>query len=166
MRLASAECESPFGTITVAASERGLAKVEWAEILSRTDVRNSAMEEAPERSAVEIAESAAAQLAEYFHGQRRTFDVPLDIRGTSFQEAVWNALRQIPYGETRSYRDIALAIGKEKAVRAVGQANRANPIAIVIPCHRVIGANGALTGYAGSQVHLKRILLDIELQQS
>jgi methylated-DNA-[protein]-cysteine S-methyltransferase len=109
------------------------------------------------------AHHAISQLQEYFAGTRQAFDLPLVFnKGTAFQRAVWQALCAIPYGETRSYRDIARAIGNEKAVRAVGQANRANPFPIIVPCHRVIGASGALVGYAGSQVHLKSYLLDHE----
>lgn len=104
---------------------------------------------------------ARDQLLEYCAGQRRDFDLPLSPRGTDFQTAVWSALRAIPYGETRTYGQIAAAIGRPKAVRAVGQANHCNPIAILIPCHRVVGANGSLTGYAGG-LDLKKTLLDLE----
>lgn len=102
-----------------------------------------------------------AQLEEYFAGRRKTFDVPLALRGTPFQLSVWNALRQIEYGETRSYSDIARVIGRPAAVRAVGAANGANPIPIIIPCHRVIGRTGALTGFGGG-LDVKRRLLDFE----
>ena len=101
------------------------------------------------------------QLDEYFAGARRTFDFPCRLQGTPFQQKVWAALREIPYGETRSYRDIAEAIGHPKAFRAVGAANHANPIFIVIPCHRVIGAGGALVGYGGG-LAMKRALLALE----
>lgn len=106
-------------------------------------------------------DDAAAQLREYFAGKRTAFDLPLAPRGTDFQLAVWNALQRIPYGQTRSYRDVALTIGKPAAIRAVGAANGANPLPIVVPCHRVIGANGSLTGYAGG-MEAKRLLLDLE----
>jgi methylated-DNA-[protein]-cysteine S-methyltransferase len=112
--------------------------------------------------AVQIVEDSLDQLEQYFSGTRHTFTLPLVLRGTAFQKAVWEYLLTIPYAETRSYGDVARAIGRDKAVRAVGQANRANPIPIVIPCHRVIGQTGALTGYAGSQVHLKAALLSLE----
>ena len=102
-----------------------------------------------------------AQLDQYFEGRRYSFSLDLAPQGTPFQRQVWDALLQIPYGETRSYQDIAAAIGKPKAVRAVGGSNARNPIAIVIPCHRVIGANGKLTGYAGG-LQYKRALLDLE----
>ena len=105
------------------------------------------------------------QLEEYFAHARRSFSLDLAPNGTVFQQRVWQALLEIPYGETRSYRDIATAVGNPKAVRAVGGANRCNPIAIVIPCHRVIGSNGALTGYAGG-LHYKTALLELERDQT
>ncbi len=101
------------------------------------------------------------QLMEYFAGTRREFTFPLDLRGTPFQIAVWRALLQIPYGETRSYSEIATTIGRVAAVRAVGAANGANPIPLVIPCHRVIGKNGTLTGYRGG-LDVKAELLRLE----
>ncbi len=101
------------------------------------------------------------QLAEYFAGERKQFDVPLALRGTPFQLEVWRALQRIPYGETRTYADIARAIGRPTATRAVGGANGANPIPIIIPCHRVIGSNGGLTGFGGG-IDVKRRLLDLE----
>ena len=100
------------------------------------------------------------QLKEYFEGNRMKFDLPLDARGTEFQKKVWNELLNIPYGETKSYKDIAVAIGNEKACRAIGMANNKNPIPIIIPCHRVIGSNGKLVGYAGG-VNVKEKLLNI-----
>jgi O-6-methylguanine DNA methyltransferase len=104
---------------------------------------------------------AHRQLEAYFAGRLRNFDLPLDLQGTPFQLSVWRRLVDIPYGETRSYRDIAAAIGKPTAVRAVGAANGANPVAIVVPCHRVIGANGKLVGYGGG-LHWKQRLLELE----
>ncbi len=101
------------------------------------------------------------QLTEYFSGTRREFDLPLQPKGTPFREKVWAALRAVPYGETITYGQLAQRIGSPKAVRAVGQANHDNPIPILIPCHRVVGADGALTGYAGG-VEMKRQLLDLE----
>lgn len=105
------------------------------------------------------------QLDEYFAGTRTDFDFPCRLRGTPFQEKVWAALRRIPYGETRSYKDIAEAIGHPKAFRAVGMANHANPIFIAVPCHRVIGANGNLTGYGGG-LPMKEALLALERANS
>lgn len=105
--------------------------------------------------------TAREELLAYFSGERRDFDLPLDPAGTDFQRAVWEALRAIPYGGTRTYGEIAAAVGRPKAVRAVGQANHVNPLPIFIPCHRVVGKNGALTGYAGG-LDLKRALLALE----
>ncbi len=101
------------------------------------------------------------QLLEYFDGKRRCFDVPYKLIGTDFQKKVWSALCDIPYGETRSYKDIAIAVGNEKACRAVGMANNKNPISIIVPCHRVIGASGKLVGYAGG-LTMKEFLLNME----
>ena len=108
-----------------------------------------------------IATEAVRQLRAYFAGQLRRFDLPLDLRGTDFQLRVWRELERIPYGETRSYLQIAEAIGAPRAVRAVGAANGANPIPIVVPCHRVIGASGKLVGYGGG-LPLKKRLLQLE----
>jgi methylated-DNA-[protein]-cysteine S-methyltransferase len=104
---------------------------------------------------------ALSQLTEYFAGEREEFDLPLDPQGTEFQLAVWRALTEIPYGETRSYGQIAEAVGRPKAARAVGMANNKNPIAVIVPCHRVIGAGGALVGYAGG-LERKTLLLELE----
>ena len=104
---------------------------------------------------------AYRQLSEYLLGERKRFDLPLKPQGTVFQQEVWKALRDIPYGETRSYKQIAEAIGNPKAVRAVGMANNQNPLLIVVPCHRVIGANGKLVGYAAG-IEKKEFLLKLE----
>lgn len=109
----------------------------------------------------ELTRKAAGQLREYFAGKREKFDLPLAPVGTPFQQRVWNALMEIPYGQTRSYGEIARTVGNPKASRAVGMANNRNPVAIVIPCHRVIGSNGKLTGYAGG-LELKDALLHLE----
>ena len=109
----------------------------------------------------DVLDRAEAQLAEYFAGARRSFDLPLKPQGTPFQLADWKALEQIPYGETVSYGDIARAIGRPKACRAVGMANHANPISIIAPCHRVVGSNGRLTGYGGG-LAVKQWLLEHE----
>lgn len=101
------------------------------------------------------------QLKEYFEGKRKEFNVPIEAKGTEFQNKVWKALLDIPYGETRSYKDIAIAIGNEKACRAIGMANNKNPISIIIPCHRVVGSNGKLIGYGGG-LDKKEKLLNIE----
>ena len=101
------------------------------------------------------------QLKEYFQGTRREFTIPIEAEGSEFQKKVWKALLDIPYGQTRTYKEIAIAIGNEKACRAVGMANNRNPISIIIPCHRVIGANGKLVGYGGG-LDIKEKLLNIE----
>lgn len=108
-----------------------------------------------------VTRAAARQLNEYFARQRETFDLPLEFQGTPFQQRVWRALLQIPYGETISYAELARRVGRPKAQRAVGAANGSNPLPIVIPCHRVIGSNGSLTGYGGG-LDIKRQLLEIE----
>ncbi|MBV9820744.1 MAG: methylated-DNA--[protein]-cysteine S-methyltransferase [Actinobacteria bacterium] len=105
---------------------------------------------------------ARDQLAEYFAGRRQSFDLPLNPRGTAFQQAVWQALREIRYGSTMSYREVAEEVGSPKAVRAVGSANSRNPISIIVPCHRVVGSDGKLVGYAGG-FSAKKWLLDHEL---
>lgn len=109
----------------------------------------------------ELAIKIETQLKEYFNGNRKIFDIPLEMNGTEFQKKVWNALLEIPYGETKTYKDIAIAIGNEKACRAVGMANNKNDIMIIIPCHRVIGANNKLVGYYYG-IEMKEKLLDIE----
>lgn len=108
-----------------------------------------------------LLERTSRQLEEYFAGKRKQFDLPLSLRGTEFQRQVWAALRDIPYGETRSYGQIAQAVGRPKAVRAVGMANHRNPISIIVPCHRVVGADGSLTGYGGG-LENKKFLLALE----
>ena len=105
------------------------------------------------------------QLDEFFAGKRKTFDLPLVPKGTEFQQKVWKALTEIPYGETRTYGEVAAAIGNPKAARAVGMANNKNPIGIIIPCHRVVGANGKLVGYAGG-MEKKEFLLELERNNS
>ncbi len=109
----------------------------------------------------ELSARADAQLREYFAGERRAFDLPLDAEGTEFQKKVWAALLEIPYGETRSYKDIAEAVGSPKGFRAVGGANHNNPISIIIPCHRVITSDGGLGGYGGG-LDKKTLLLELE----
>ncbi len=109
----------------------------------------------------EFTDIAYNRLLEYFDGKRNRFDVPYKLKGTDFQKKVWNALCDIPYGETRSYKDIAIAVGNPKASRAVGMANNKNPITVIVPCHRVIGSSGKLVGYAGG-LQMKKFLLEME----
>lgn len=108
-----------------------------------------------------LSDKVFIQLQEYLEGRRKTFDFPYELHGTLFQKKVWNALCEIPYGETRTYGEIAKAVGNSKACRAVGMANHNNPMTIVVPCHRVIGANGKLTGYGGG-LDMKEYLLELE----
>ena len=113
----------------------------------------------------ELLQKAEVELSEYFEGARREFDLPLEPSGTEFQQRVWAALLDIPYGETRSYKDIAIAAGCPRGFRAVGMANHNNPISIIVPCHRVIGSGGGLTGYGGG-LPIKEYLLGLERKYS
>lgn len=128
---------------------------------SITDIYFSKVDTDDNIEETDLIKECFKQLKEYFEGNRVKFDLPLDARGTEFQKKVWNELLSIPYGETKSYKDIAVAIGNEKACRAIGMANNKNPIPIIIPCHRVIGSNGKLVGYAGG-LNVKEKLLNIE----
>ena len=136
---------SPIGHLTLTASEVGLCAVDWGS--TRTKTSDNA-----------ILLAAQTQLDEYFAGTRREFDLPLDLHGTEFQNRTWSALAEIPYGTTVSYGEQARRVGVPRAARAVGAANGSNPLPIVLPCHRVIGASGALTGYGGG-LDAKRWLL-------
>jgi methylated-DNA-[protein]-cysteine S-methyltransferase len=148
---------SPVGALTLVASDAGLIAILWEnDRPGRVKLRD--LEEAPDHP---VLAETARQLGDYFAGKRTRFDVPLDFRGTDFQKSVWAALLTIPFGETRSYGAIARQIGRPNASRAVGAANGRNPISIVAPCHRVIGSNGALTGFAGG-LAAKELLLGIE----
>jgi methylated-DNA-[protein]-cysteine S-methyltransferase len=149
--------DSPVGQLTLIGTDAGMAAILWendrAERLQLTlDV---------ETPAHPVLLEAERQLSEYFGGRREAFDLPLDVAGTPFQRRVWKALRTIPFGETRSYGQIAAQIGSPRAVRAVGAANGRNPLPIVAPCHRVIGSNGTLTGFAGG-LETKAQLLALE----
>jgi methylated-DNA-[protein]-cysteine S-methyltransferase len=145
--------KSPLGRLTLVGSERGLAAVHWED-----DPSGAGLGGATQDTRHPVLLQAQQQLEEYFAGTRRTFTVKLDPSGTQFQNKVWNALRTIPFGETRSYGQIADQIGSRKAVRAVGAANGRNPIPIIVPCHRVIGADGTLTGFAGGLAIKARLL--------
>lgn len=162
---------SPVGPLFLAASERGLVALEFdARLPGQQTIRPNPRDLRSERSKarnVQFEESAGAlqsyvrELKEYFAGQRRAFTFALDLRGTDFQKACWRALLAIPYGETRSYGDIARAVGRPQGFRAVGMANNRNPVAIVVPCHRVIASDGTLCGYGGG-LDIKRKLLELE----
>lgn len=148
---------SPVGALTLVASDAGLTAILW-ENDRPGRVKLGAMEEASDHPVLAEAER---QIQEYFAGERTSFSVPLDFRGTDFQKSVWAALLTIPFGETRSYGEIARQIGRPSASRAVGAANGRNPLSIIAPCHRVIGTNGALTGFAGG-LAAKEALLGME----
>jgi len=143
--------ESPFGNIVIVSNGKAITNI---TLESKNDPKCK-------KEADELTDKAANQLDEYFSGKRREFDIPLDPCGSGFQQKVWKALLEIPYGETRSYKEIAQMIDNPKACRAVGLANNKNPIWIMIPCHRVIGTDGTLTGYGGG-LAMKQRLLEIE----
>jgi O-6-methylguanine DNA methyltransferase len=159
---------SAIGPLFLAASSHGLVALEFdARLPGQQSIRPNPRDLREERKGLTFEESArtmnsyVSQMEEYFAGKRREFSFPLDLRGTDFQVACWRALLAIPYGETRSYADIARAVSKPNAFRAVGMANNRNPIAIVVPCHRVIASNGGLCGYGGG-LEVKRKLLELE----
>ncbi|AZP04740.1 methylated-DNA--[protein]-cysteine S-methyltransferase [Jeotgalibaca ciconiae] len=149
--------DTTIGPYFISDSGEGISYVEHVKDLENLSPIIATMEE----KSTPLLEKASQQLKEYFEGTRKEFDLPLDTNGTPFQEKVWQALRNIPYGEVRSYKDIAVAIGNPKAVRAVGGANNRNPVSIITPCHRVIGIRGALTGYGGG-IDVKEKLLRLE----
>jgi methylated-DNA-[protein]-cysteine S-methyltransferase len=149
------EIESPVGRLRLIASGEALASI-WFE-----HGRDAARGSAATRGSNAIIERTRAQLEEYFAGRRREFDLPLDPRGTEFQRRVWFRLTRIAYGDTTTYGALAAELGNSKASRAVGLANGSNPIPIVIPCHRVIGADGSLTGFGGG-LPIKAKLLELE----
>jgi O-6-methylguanine DNA methyltransferase len=162
--------QSVIGPLFLAASAQGLVALEFdarlpgqqsirpnpRDLRSEKEKKGFKFEESPP-----LLQSYVSELEEYFAGKRREFTFPLDPRGTDFQQACWRALLAIPYGETRTYADIARAVGKPNAFRAVGMANNRNPIAIVVPCHRVIASDGTLCGYGGG-LDVKRQLLELE----
>lgn len=144
--------KSPVGLVEVTASDAGVTSIYFVEQPQHLTRSNHHINQ------------CLTELGEYFDGNRKAFDVPLDPQGTEFQKQVWQALLDIPYGQMASYAEVASAINKPKAVRAVGAANGKNPISILVPCHRVIGSNGTLTGYAGG-LPRKQWLLQLEGQQ-
>ena len=149
---------SPVGVLKLVASHEGLAGVLWSgDRPGRTRHLDGAIED----DSHPILNRAAQQLQEYFNGERTEFTLPLDMAGTPFQQLVWNGLLTIPFGESRSYGELARQIGMPKHARAVGAATGRNPLSIIVPCHRVIGANGTLTGFAGGMEN-KAFLLELE----
>lgn len=159
MELAFMEMPSPVGILKLVATKNALVAVLW----ENENPKRVRLAELIEQVDHPILLAAQKQLSEYFAGTRQRFDLPLDFEGTEFQKRVWQALLDIPFGETRSYRDIAEQVGNIKAVRAVGAANGKNPISIIAPCHRVVGMNGKLVGFAGG-LDNKKILLGLEKQ--
>ena len=150
--------ESPIGLITVNGNDDGLLGV-WYESHAR-ELSDFGVQDDDHP----ILRLTISQLTEYFNGERREFSIPLAANGTEFQNKVWQALTTIPYGETWCYKDLAIAVGNPKASQAVGGANGKNPISIIVPCHRVIGKNGSLTGYAGG-LDIKDALLKLEAKR-
>lgn len=144
--------DTMVGKLTLAEDGRGITRITFGE---------DSLPDSFEQKKTSLIDEVIKQLGEYFDRKRFAFDFPLSLHGTEFEKKVWNALLTIPYGQTRSYGDIAAQVGSPKACRAVGRANGMNHIAIVIPCHRVIGANGTLTGYSAG-LDKKKILLDLE----
>ena len=157
MKLAFMEMPSPVGILKLVATENALVAVLW----ENENPKRVRLAELIGQVNHPILLETQKQLREYFSGTRQQFDLPLDFEGTVFQKKVWQALLSIPFGETRSYRDIAEQVGNIKAVRAVGAANGKNPISIIAPCHRVVGVNGKLVGFAGG-LNNKEILLRLE----
>jgi methylated-DNA-[protein]-cysteine S-methyltransferase len=163
-----ATVNSQVGPLFLAASSTGLVALEFdARVAGQQSIRPNPRDLREERRRFSFHESPrqmrsyVMQLTEYFSGTRRKFDFSLDLRGTDFQVSCWQALLAIPYGETRTYADIARVVGKPNAFRAVGMANNRNPVAIVVPCHRVIASDGTLCGYGGG-LDVKRKLLELE----
>lgn len=138
--------DTPIGPLALTATPRGLARIDW---------------DGPGGGDARILDRAAAQLREYFAGERTRFDLPLELAGTEFQRLAWTALAEIPYATTRSYAEQARRIGRPTAIRAVGAANGRNPLPIVLPCHRLVGSDGSLTGFGGG-LWRKRFLLELE----
>ncbi|MDQ0257021.1 O-6-methylguanine DNA methyltransferase [Evansella vedderi] len=159
------EMHSPIGLLTVGKSERGICFIEFGSIKKTCSTIDNWLKK--KLMNVELVENdielqpALKQLEEYFRKERTEFDLPLDLIGTKFQTLVWSKVKEIAYGETKSYKQIAMEIGAPKAVRAIGGANNQNPIPIIIPCHRVIGSNGSMVGYGGG-LDKKEYLLKLE----
>lgn len=146
--ISTAVLPSPVGPLTLVASERGLRAVLWPDDDDRVDI-DGKVADAESAARHPVLSDAARQLTEYFEGDRVEFELPLDPVGTPFQLEAWTALRSIPYGETVTYGEQAARMGDRRKARAVGAANGKNPLSIVVPCHRVVGADGSLTGFAG-----------------
>ena len=150
MEIIASYYSSPIGLLEIIASDKGISSLRFTEIKKQEENYDN-----------ELLKITSQQLDEYFNSQRTSFNIPIDLTGTNFQSKVWKELIKIPFGKTISYLDLSLALGDEKLTRAVGSANGKNPIAIVIPCHRVIGNDGKLTGYSGG-LQRKEFLLKHE----
>ncbi len=151
--------DTPIGKIYMICEENHLVKIEWNDDFLQPDSSKQRFMYDPDHP---VLKRVTSQMEEYFLGRRSTFDVPFKMKGTDFQMEVWQALSNISYGEVKCYQDIAKEINRPLAVRAIGQANRRNPLPIVIPCHRVIGKNKAMVGYAGDKIGMKEQLLKLE----
>lgn len=164
-RVYYSEMESMIGPLLIAATEAGICWVDFNKgnrsYLNLQRWSNKWFGHENVEKSVSFLQPIIDQISEYFAGKRNSFDLKVDLHGTPFQKRVWLSLMKIPYGQTRSYKDIALEIGIPKAVRAIGGANNRNPVPILVPCHRVIGTNGALVGYGGG-LEIKQALLNIE----
>lgn len=157
------EIDTPIGRIFIRAEGGSVSEISLQRNVPEAAkfVKEETGKHAAERADEEVLERAARELEEYFRGERRAFDVPIETKGTPFEEKVWKALREIPYGETRSYGEIAGRIGSPKGARAVGGACGRNPVLIMTPCHRVVGSKGNLTGFTGG-LDIKEKLLKLE----
>lgn len=156
--------DTPVGRLGITASGEAVTRIVFCDTprgAKGSVRRNPTIKECSAAEASPLLKQAAEELSEYFAGTRREFTTPLTPVGTPFQQAVWEALRTIPYGQTRTYKQIAEQVGRPSACRAVGMANNRNPIPVIIPCHRVVGSNGALVGYAGG-LTVKQTLLELE----
>lgn len=154
---------SPVGELTAGFTSKGLALLSFSS-LSELELSSGLKEFELTELHTDVHEELKQQLHDYFDGELKEFNLPLDLHGTDFQKKVWNALLEVPFGITRSYKEQATFLGDVKAIRAVATANGANPVAIVVPCHRIIGSNQSLTGYAGG-LERKQFLLELESNQ-
>jgi methylated-DNA-[protein]-cysteine S-methyltransferase len=170
-RLYAAEIDSPIGAMTLTASDTGICHLDFSSYVDALDrlqpwaLRHIGQQAADirlvDKTSHPLLKEADRQLKLYFSGELQQFELPIQMHGTPFQQKVWEALQQIPYGETRTYKDIAVMLGQPGAMRAVGGANNRNPVSIIVPCHRVIGASGQMVGYGGG-LPIKIALLDLE----
>jgi len=154
----------PFGELLLGSFEDKLCICDWRYRKMRDEIDNriqSGLNASYEEGETEVIQSTIVQLTEYLDGKRKTFDLPLLLVGTEFQKSVWNALLEIPFGKTETYLGLSKKLGNEKAIRAVASANGANAISIIVPCHRIIGSDGKLIGYAGG-LNAKKKLLQLE----